>query len=157
MLPPAKRVVRAIGSGAASTGCVPNIKLDPYPVAGSNVFWLGEYKFTCLAIADASGGLLAYAYYSNAASRPTWNREPRRVGPVAARTTRLQLSLLRAIGETMRAHAAETVEFRVPGINMTGLSALLGAGFRIDHVGQFMASRTFGRFDRYLPSGGTLL
>ncbi len=31
-----QRVVRAIRSGAASTGCVPNIKLDPYPVAGSN-------------------------------------------------------------------------------------------------------------------------
>lgn len=40
---------------------------------------------------------------------------------------------------------------------MTVLGARLGAGFKIDHVGQFMASRTFGRFDRYLPSGGTLL
>ena len=120
-------------------------------------FWLAEYKFTCLAIAEGSGALLAYAYYSSAASRPPWDREPRRVGPVAARTSRLQLSLLRAIGDAMRAQAAETVEFSVPGINMTVLSALLGAGFKIDHVGQFMASRTFGRFDRYLPSGGTLL
>jgi hypothetical protein len=40
---------------------------------------------------------------------------------------------------------------------MTALSALLATGFRIDHVGQFTASRTFGRCDRYLPSGGTLL
>jgi hypothetical protein len=33
----------------------------------------------------------------------------------------------------------------------------LEVGFRIDHIGTYMASRTFGRFDRYIPSGGTLL
>lgn len=120
-------------------------------------FWLGEYKLKCLAIADGSGGLLAYAYYSSATSRPPWNCEPHRVGPLAARTPRLQLSLLRAIGDGLGREAADRVEVAVPGINMTALSALLGAGFRIDHIGQFMASRTFGRFDRYLPSGGTLL
>ena len=26
-------------------------------------FWLGEFKMTCLAIADAKGGLLGYGYY----------------------------------------------------------------------------------------------
>ena len=124
---------------------------------GEHRFWLGEYKFSCLAIADASGGLLAYAYYSSPASRPPWNRESYRIGPVAARSAPQQLSLLRAIGGAMSSQAEATIEFQVPGINMTALNALLGAGFRIDHVGQFMASRTFGRFDRYLPSGGTLL
>ena len=113
---------------------------------GEHRFWLGEFGMTCLAIADASGGLLGYAHY-----------EPRRVGPLVARTARLQLALLRAIGDAMGGQAAETIEFRIPGINMTALSALLATGFRIDHVGQFMASRTFGRFDRYLPCGGTLL
>ena len=34
--PADKRVVRALESASASPGCVPNIKLDPYPVAGSN-------------------------------------------------------------------------------------------------------------------------
>ena len=34
--PPSRRLVRAIESAAASPGCVPNIKLDPYPIAGSN-------------------------------------------------------------------------------------------------------------------------
>jgi GNAT superfamily N-acetyltransferase len=120
-------------------------------------FWLGEYKFKCLGILHEAGGLSAYAYYSDATSRPPWNGEPYRIGPLAARTPRLQLSLLRAIGDAMGDQAAEGVELRLPGVNMTALSALLGAGFNIDHVGQFMASRMFGRFDRYLPSGGTLL
>ncbi len=124
---------------------------------GEHRFWLGESRLTCLAIADASGGLLAYAYYSSAASCAPRDREPRHVGPVAARSARLQLALLRAIGDAMGGQSAGTIEFRIPGINMTALSALLATGFRIDHVGQFMASRTFGRFDRYIPSGGTLL
>ena len=124
---------------------------------GEHHFWLGESGLTCMAIADASGGLLAYAYYSSAASRAPWDRDPRRIGPVAARSARLQLALLRAIGDSVDGEAAGTVEFRIPGINMTALSALLATGFRIDHVGQFMTSRTFGRFDRYIPSGGTLL
>ena len=33
---PGRRLVRAIEGTAASPGCVPNIKLDPYPIAGSN-------------------------------------------------------------------------------------------------------------------------
>lgn len=34
--PLGQRVTRAMEKSAASRGCVPNIKLDPYPVAGSN-------------------------------------------------------------------------------------------------------------------------
>jgi len=119
-------------------------------------FWLGECALNCFAIADGSG-LLAYAYYSSASSRPPWDGNQCRIGPVAARRARHQLSLLRAIGEALSGQAGATVDFRVPGINITVLSALLGAGFKIDHIGHFMASRSFGRFDRYLPSGGTLL
>jgi GNAT superfamily N-acetyltransferase len=121
---------------------------------GDHRFWMEESKSICLAITDPSGKLLAYAYYGDA--DPS-DADPCRIGPVAARTARHQLSLLRAIGEGLSGHASATVEFRVPGINMTILSALLRAGFKIDHIGHFMASRSFGRFDRYLPSGGTLL
>ena len=124
---------------------------------GDHRFWLDESRLTCLAIADADGEIVAYAYYSSADSKEPWDREPRRIGPVAARNGRQQLSLLRAIGDAMNDQARATVEFRVPGINMTVLSALLGAGFKIDHLGHFMASRGFGHFERYLPSGGTLL
>jgi hypothetical protein len=119
-------------------------------------FWLDEYKFKCLAIIDKSG-ILGYAYYSSAASRPPWDCVPRRIGPLAAHTARAQLSLLRAIGEAFGRDAADRVEIGIPGINMSALTALLAAGFKIDHVGTFMASRAFGRFDRYVPSGGTLL
>lgn len=114
-------------------------------------FWLGAFNMTCLTIADASGGLLGYAYYEAS------EYEPRRVGPIAARTARLQLLLLRAIGDAMSEEGAGTLEMRVPGINMTVMSALLKLGFRIDHLLQFMSSRAFGQFDRYVPSGGTLL
>jgi hypothetical protein len=119
--------------------------------------WLSAFKLNCLAINSAAGEIVAYGYYSSAACPPPWNCDPRRIGPVAARSAGQQLRLLRAIGEALDGETDAKVEFRIPGINMVVLSALLRAGFRIDHVGQFMASRTFGRFDRYMPSGGTLL
>ena len=108
-------------------------------------FWLEESRLTCLAIIDASGRPAAYAY-----------RGPNRLGPFGARSPRLQIALLRAIGDASGNGAAET-EIRVPGLNATMLAALLASGFRIDHAGLFMTSRPFGRFDRYVPSGGTLL
>ncbi len=113
---------------------------------GDHRFWLGDGGKTCLGIANKSGALLAYVYYDH-----------RIVGPLAARTARLQLPLLRAIGDTLGGQPDAAVELRVPGIDATMLSALLEAGLRIDHVGLFMASRPFGRFERYVPSGGTLL
>jgi GNAT superfamily N-acetyltransferase len=109
-------------------------------------FWLDESRMNCLAIADASGQLLGYAYYA-----------PDRVGPLAASSTRIQLSLLRAIGDISGDASTGSTELRLPGINASALGALFGAGFRIDHMGVFMASRPFGRFERYVPSGGTLL
>jgi GNAT superfamily N-acetyltransferase len=109
-------------------------------------FWRGEFAMTCLAIVDRSGELLAYGYY-----------EPRRIGPVVARSAPLQLSILHAIGDALGDGADQPVELRLPGINIVALQALLEVGFRIDHIGMYMASRTFGRFDRYMPSGGTLL
>jgi GNAT superfamily N-acetyltransferase len=119
---------------------------------GEHRFWLGEFAMTRLAIADVSGGgLLAYAYYE------AHRNGARRIGPLAACSARLQLVLLRAIGDAIGDGTEESVELQVPGINATALNALLGAGFRIDHVGLFMSSRRFGRFDRYLPSDGTLL
>jgi ribosomal protein S18 acetylase RimI-like enzyme len=116
-----------------------------------------ELRLHCIALTESRDRLLAYAYHSSAATPAPWDGLPYRIGPVAARSARLQLTLLRAIGDALSGEADATVEFRVPGINMTVLGALLGAGFKIDHIGHFMASRSFGRFDRYLPSGGTLL
>ncbi len=125
---------------------------------GDHRFWLDDLGLALPGAHRWSGSsLLGYAYFSSSASPAPWDGVPFRVGPVAAQRASRQLSLLRAIGEALSSSADATVEFRVPGINMTVLSALLGAGFRIDHIGHFMTSRSFGRFDRYLPSGGTLL
>ena len=54
--PPGRRLVRAIESAAASPGCVPNIKLDPYPIAGSN----GAIAFIAPE-ANGSDALFRYA------------------------------------------------------------------------------------------------
>lgn len=53
---PARRVVPAIEKSAASPRCVPNIKLDPYPIAGSN----GEIAFIAPEAAG-SDALFRYA------------------------------------------------------------------------------------------------
>jgi ribosomal protein S18 acetylase RimI-like enzyme len=104
-----------------------------------------ELKLGCAAIGSAQN-LAGYAYYC-----------PEQIGPVAARTPRIQLNLLRAAGDALAEGGAKRVRLTVPGINATVLTALLEAGFRIMFSNLFMASRLIGRFDRYLPSGGTLL
>ena len=109
-------------------------------------FWLREPTSACRALEDGQGRLIAYVYF--------W---PDFIGPLAARTPRLQLQLLRLAGETQVEAEPEAVRLQVPGMNATVLRALLEQGFRIDHVNLIMTSRSFGRFDRYLPSGGVLL
>lgn len=87
--PPDKRVVRALESGAASPGCVPNIKLDPYPVAGSNgaiafiapegsgsdaLFRYSEGELTCaVRIGDrtAEGHRLKMMHFGSASMAPS--------------------------------------------------------------------------------------
>lgn len=116
-------------------------------------FALAEMKVGCVAIGSRARELSGYAYYT-----------PTQVGPVAAATPGLALQLLRAAGDALDQRAGgntpgqnEKVRVTVPGINAVVLTALLGIGFRIDFSNLFMASRLFGRFDRYVPSGGTLL
>jgi ribosomal protein S18 acetylase RimI-like enzyme len=104
-----------------------------------------EMKVKCLAIGGSSAGLAGYVYYA-----------AQQVGPLCARTPRLQLQLLRAAGDALGEDGAQ-LRVTVPGINATVLVGLLEAGFRIDFSNLFMASRPFGRFDRYVVSGGTLL
>jgi GNAT superfamily N-acetyltransferase len=106
-----------------------------------------EMKLGCLAIsAGAPEELAGYAYYCHG-----------QIGPLGARTPRLQLQLLRAAADALTAQGAGKLRITVPGVNAAVLIPLLEAGFRIDFSNLFMASRLFGRFDRYLPSGGTLL
>jgi hypothetical protein len=41
--------------------------------------------------------------------------------------------------------------------NATVMTALVGAGWRIDGWSYFLTSAPFGHFDGYVPSGGMLL
>ena len=112
-------------------------------------YWLGEAGLDGIAILER-GELAAYAYFAA-------EGHSRRVGPMACSRSGQQLRLLRAIGDAIGTTQNVAVELRVPGINMIALTALLKIGMKIDHAGFYMASHPFGRFDRYLPSGGTLL
>jgi hypothetical protein len=87
--PSDRRVVRALESGAGSPGCVPNIKLDPYPVAGSNgaiafiapeasgsdaLFRYSEGELTCaVRIGDrtAEGHRLKMMHFGSASMAPS--------------------------------------------------------------------------------------
>jgi len=87
--PANERVVRAIESGAPTRGCMPNFKVDPYPVAGSNgaiafiapeasgsdaLFRYSEGELTCAArIGDrtAEGHRLAMMHFGSAAMAPS--------------------------------------------------------------------------------------
>jgi hypothetical protein len=108
-------------------------------------FWMDQPSMACLTIEDEEG-LAGYVYY-----------QPDLIGPLVANTPRLQLELLRAAAVIQRAADPEAIRLQVPGVNDTVLRSLLERGFQIDHVNFFMSSRNFGRFDRYVPSGGTLL
>jgi ribosomal protein S18 acetylase RimI-like enzyme len=105
-----------------------------------------QMKLGCIALGGGKQPLAGYIYYGGG-----------QVGPLCARTPRLQLELLRAAGDAIGGDRAAKLRLTVPGINAAVLTALLQAGFRIDFSNLFMASRPFGRFDRYVPSGGTLL
>jgi hypothetical protein len=109
-------------------------------------FALREMKVNCFAMTNRATAPAGYVYYS-----------PHQVGPLCARTAPIQLQLLRAAGDALAEPGPEQLRVTVPGINGTVLITLLTVGFRIDFVNQFMASRPFGRFDRYIASGGTLL
>jgi GNAT superfamily N-acetyltransferase len=105
-----------------------------------------QMKLGCIALSGGTQQLAGYVYYGGG-----------QVGPLCARTPRLQLELLRAAGDAIGGDGAAKLTVTVPGVNAAVLTALLQTGFRIDYSNLFMASRPFGRFDRYVPSGGTLL
>jgi len=148
-LPPARaRIVRP----KASSRLIGRLgSLDEYVWGGrrdrDHRFAQREMKLGCVAIEGDGEHLAAYAYCSAG-----------QVGPLCARRPRLQLELLRAAGDALgEGGGAGKVRVWVPGVNGVAFVALLEAGFRILFSNLFMASRRFGRFDRYIPSGGTLL
>jgi hypothetical protein len=94
------------------------------------------------AVAIPRGGEIgAFAY-----------RRGKQVGPAAGRD---QTALLQAVAAAA-ASADGNVTMRVPGVCAPMLEALVASGFRIGELAVFLASRTFGRPELYLPSGPIL-
>ena len=87
--PLGRRVARAIEKNAASPGCVPNLKIDPYPVAGANgaiafiapeaagsdaLFRYADGELTCATRTGdrtASGHILKMMHFGSATMAPS--------------------------------------------------------------------------------------
>ena len=79
------------------------------------------------------------------------------IGPIAAYEPGTQLPLLRLAAAWLSERGIEQGRGYCHSLNPTLLSAFLRAGWRINGWSFLLASAPFGRFDRYLPSGGLIL
>jgi hypothetical protein len=79
------------------------------------------------------------------------------VGPIASRSPEGQLPLLRIAAEHLVKQGNAEVSMWVPSLNHVVMQTLLTAGWKSEPTTYFLSSEPFGRFDRYLPSGGLLL
>jgi predicted N-acetyltransferase YhbS len=79
------------------------------------------------------------------------------IGPIAAREAADQLPLLRMAAAWLLEHESSAGNMMVLSHNQTLLRALLAAGWRSLRWTFLLTSEPFGQFDRYHPSGGTLL
>jgi ribosomal protein S18 acetylase RimI-like enzyme len=93
---------------------------------------------------ERGGELTGFAY-----------RRGQRIGPAAGRD---ETALIQAVAAaaTAAASGGASVTIRVPGACAALLQALVGCGFRIGDLAVFLASRSFGRPELYLPSGPIL-
>lgn len=107
-------------------------------------FWLTHAQ--CFAL-QSGQRMLGYLYVRNDG----------RVGPLAAAEPQLQLPLLRLAGQWLMDQSGDPPRLQVPGLNLAVLRPLLEAGFAIETQNVLMSSEPFGRFDRYIISGGVLL
>jgi GNAT superfamily N-acetyltransferase len=79
------------------------------------------------------------------------------IGPIAARRPEDQLALLRIAGEKLAAMGVTEVFGSFLSHNPTVAGALLRGGWKTSWWTFFKTSEAYGRFDRYVPSGGLLL
>jgi GNAT superfamily N-acetyltransferase len=94
------------------------------------------------------GALLGYAYaLANGGF----------IGPIGAREPEDQLPLLRMAAAWLLDHETSAGNMLVISHNHTLMHALLAAGWRSLRWTFLLTSEPFGQFDRYHPSGGTLL
>lgn len=97
---------------------------------------------------SASGTLLGYGYAA---------ADGGHIGPLAALEASDQLMLLRHAALWLLEHEVTTGIMFVLSLNPTIMSALLAAGWRSLDWTFLLTSAAFGSFDRYQPSGGTML
>jgi GNAT superfamily N-acetyltransferase len=79
------------------------------------------------------------------------------IGPFAAMAPELALPLLRAAGDWLAEREVSEGWGHFLSHNATVVKALLDGGWRVSDWTFLLTSAPFGRFDRYVPSGGLLL
>lgn len=104
--------------------------------------WLAQPGITGLLF-RRRGDVVGYAYASDAG----------KVGPVAVRSPRDVPRVLEASLASAAARGATGASLVVPGHCRAAIAYLLGSGFRYgESINLLLASRAFGRLDRYLVS-----
>lgn len=79
------------------------------------------------------------------------------LGPAAVDQPELLAPTISTALSTYAPDRTAQVQIRVPGIARDCLAALFSAGFGITEIRLLLSSRSFGQFDRYLPSGADAL
>lgn len=79
------------------------------------------------------------------------------IQPLAARDPGDQPALIKMGAEWLAAHDIGDGRAWATSLNHVVLRTLLGAGWRVSSWSYLLATRPFGQFDRYHPSGGIVL
>lgn len=111
-----------------------------------HLYWLSQRDRRGFAALSA-GELVGYFYVGGETS----------IGPLATINATLVEPLLAAALRRCAATAPYLPTVRVPGANHRALRFLLAHGFRVEDYTHFLSSAPYGRFDRYVISGGALL
>ncbi len=138
------------------------------PRAQDHRYWLARPTRTCLIAFDRQHKPVGYAYTTDGGRiGPCATTDPQYMPALLAAAVRSAAAKLRSrVAAAARAAAPDApphnpdddeIALIVPGLSMQALQYLLGCGFHIRHHGIFMASESFGQFDRYVISGAGLL
>ncbi len=114
--------------------------------ADHELYLSGAYEQHAYAL-NRDGDLIGYGYASDTGH----------IGPLAAVAPDEQIALLRIAGDWLAAREIGEASAYVISTNHVVIRALLEAGWKINNHTYILASEPFGRFDRYIPSGGLLL
>jgi hypothetical protein len=78
------------------------------------------------------------------------------IGPGGVKDASLSGDLLtRAIAKAHEIHLKE-ISVWIPGLNQGAIGAAFDAGLKVDFITVWMAARSIGNMEAYIPSGGVL-